>query len=208
MPRNPSQQRSRPRHKHKFRRSWSPLGNGSRIYFRPCTVKGCKEQITRDLDRTNEESVQLPGGGFKLYKRPQRAVVAPADRFRLDPLDIAWECHGCGRDSKPRTAIHIAYLCQHTLNLCPDCLRILTKILGAHQAVPVKGAMVIYSKEDGKVTKRRKVTLLYTRGEPHPRDRMISIWLPDQDGEGAQVQFSIDTMEKACGFKITDLKPV
>lgn len=61
------------RHKHEWRKRWSPLGNGTPTYYRTCLTMGCQERDSVDLDFTDLEPVQLKRGGFKLVRVPGKA---------------------------------------------------------------------------------------------------------------------------------------
>lgn len=43
------------------------------------------------------------------------------------------ECHSCGAVGKPRHLIHFDHLCQHHVNLCPQCFRRLSRLLSLDQ---------------------------------------------------------------------------
>lgn len=64
-------------------------------------------------------------------------------------------------------------------------------------------ALLVYDKETGKILKREKVTVMFTSGESHPKDRVVNIELPDGNGRvGRCINLGLRTLEKACGLKI------
>ena len=69
-------------------------------------------------------------------------------------------------------------------------------------------ALITFRTKDGADVKREPVEVMFTRGEPHPRDRVICIDLPDEgDGKlNRSVFIGVKTLERACGFKIKILK--
>jgi hypothetical protein len=66
-------------------------------------------------------------------------------------------------------------------------------------------ALVTY-KQDGQTVLREDVSVIYTRGEPHPKDRIIAIELPEVDGMGRAVYLSLKMIEDATGLKFRSRK--
>ncbi len=64
-------------------------------------------------------------------------------------------------------------------------------------------ALITYSEADGKILKRESVSVMYTCGEPHPKDRVICIELEHKDGIGKCINLGLKSLEKATGLKIT-----
>lgn len=63
-------------------------------------------------------------------------------------------------------------------------------------------ALITYSEDDGKILKRDSVHVMYTSGEPHPKDRVICIELEHKDGIGKCINLGLRSLEKATGLKI------
>ena len=64
-------------------------------------------------------------------------------------------------------------------------------------------ALVVYD-EEGNTIRREKGSVMFTGGEPHPKDRIVNIHLPDlPNGEHQEVNLSLKMLEKACGLTIT-----
>lgn len=64
-------------------------------------------------------------------------------------------------------------------------------------------AMIVYDRSTGEVLRREKVEIMFTDGEPHPRDQVINIELPEEGQRvGRCINIGLRTLEKACGLKI------
>lgn len=69
-------------------------------------------------------------------------------------------------------------------------------------------ALVTYREADGKILKRESVSVIYTCGEPHPKDRVISIELEHKDGIGKCVILGLRSLEGATGLMVREKSEV
>jgi len=71
----------------------------------------------------------------------------------------------------------------------------------AYMKLPV---LLTYEKETGVSIRRDKVVCMYTSGEPHPRDRMLSIDLPSDPKKKSEqsIFIGIKTLERILEAKI------
>lgn len=67
-------------------------------------------------------------------------------------------------------------------------------------------ALVTYDPNTGTTLRREHVEIMFTSGEPHPRDRIICIELPQEDGKGHAVHIGLKTLAKATGLIVREPK--
>ena len=62
-------------------------------------------------------------------------------------------------------------------------------------------ALIFYD-DGGRTIRREKVTVMFSCGEPYPKDQVINIELPVlPDGTHRCINLSRKQLEDACGFK-------
>jgi hypothetical protein len=63
--------------------------------------------------------------------------------------------------------------------------------------------LVTYDESTGEELRREKYSVMYTNGEPHPNERVITFdFAGEAKGVRKSLTISIGQLEKACGFKI------
>jgi hypothetical protein len=65
-------------------------------------------------------------------------------------------------------------------------------------------ALLTYDANNGQTFSREKVSVQFTHGEPHPKDRVVVIYLPRKKNARKEqaIYLSLKMLEKACGLKI------
>lgn len=67
-------------------------------------------------------------------------------------------------------------------------------------------ALITYDRETGETLRREEVEVMFTSGEPNPRDRVICIELPQQRGMGRALYIGLKTLARATGLIVREPK--
>jgi hypothetical protein len=67
-------------------------------------------------------------------------------------------------------------------------------------------ALLTYDPDTGTTLRREQVEIMFASGEPHPRDRVICIELPQENGKGRAVYIGLKTLAKATGLIVREPK--